>query len=80
MMYAVLSTDTHNTLKHYLVTVKLSFTVKMIDCMYQTGPTGRKLERLGMSITRDQLNSQRHSRDIFREIGISVKSVIFWKF
>jgi len=31
--------------------VKPSFTVKTIDCMHQTGPTGRKLERLDMSPT-----------------------------
>jgi len=41
--------QTHKTLKYHLVTVKPSFAVKMIDCMHQTGPTGRKLERLGMS-------------------------------
>jgi len=45
-----LSTDTQNTLKYHLVTVKPSFAVKMIDCMYQTGPTGKKMERLGMSL------------------------------
>jgi len=45
MLYTILSTDTQNTLKYHLVTVK------MIDCMHQTGPTGRKLERLGLSLT-----------------------------
>jgi len=50
MLYAVLSTDTQNTLKYHLVTVKPSFAVKMIDCLNQTGPTGRKMERLGMSL------------------------------
>jgi len=50
-----LSTDTQNTLKYHLVTVKLSFTVKTIDCMHQIGPTGRKLERLGMSPTRSMI-------------------------
>jgi len=48
MLYAVLSTDTQNTLKYHLVIVKQSFAVKTMDCLHQTGPTGRKMERLGM--------------------------------
>jgi len=48
MLFAVLSTDTQNTLKYHLVTVKSSFAVKTIDCLHQTWPTGRKMERLGM--------------------------------
>jgi len=36
----------HKTLKYHLVTLKPSFTVKTIDCVNQTGLTGRKLERL----------------------------------
>jgi len=51
MLYAALSTDTQNTLKYHLVTVKRSFAVKMIDCLRQSGPTGKKTERLGMSLT-----------------------------
>jgi len=51
IMYAVLSTDTQTTLKYYLVTVTPSFSVKMINIMHQTGPTGRKLKRLDMSPT-----------------------------
>jgi len=51
MLYAVLSTDTQNRLKYHVFTVKPSFTVKMIDCMHQTGPAGRKLEKLRMSHT-----------------------------
>jgi len=46
-----LSTDTQNTLKYRFVTVKPSCAVKTINCMHQTGPTGRKMERLGMSLT-----------------------------
>jgi len=49
MLYAVLS-KTQNTLKCHLATVKPSFNVKTINCLYQTGPTGRKLEMLGMSL------------------------------
>ena len=41
MLSAVLSTDTQNTLKYHLVTVKPSFTVKMIDCLHETGPTAK---------------------------------------
>jgi len=51
MLYAALSTDTQNTLKYHLVTVKPYFAVKTIDCLHQTGPTGMKMERLGMSLT-----------------------------
>jgi len=51
MLHAVLSTDTQNTLKYHLVTVKPSFAVKAIDCLHQTEPTGREMERLGMSLT-----------------------------
>jgi len=40
--------QTQNTLKYCLVT---SFAVKMINCLHQTGPTGRKMERLGISLT-----------------------------
>jgi len=36
MLYAVLSTDTQNTLKYHLVTVKPSFAVKTFDCLHQT--------------------------------------------
>jgi len=46
--------QTHkNTFKYHLVTVKPSFTVKMVDWMHQTGPIGRISERLGtgMSLT-----------------------------
>jgi len=43
--------QTQNTLKYHLVTVKPSFAVKMIDCLHQMGPTGRKMEWLGMSLT-----------------------------
>jgi len=50
-MYAVLSTDTQKHNKYHLVTVKPSFTVKPIDCLHQTGHTGTKMERLGMSST-----------------------------
>jgi len=46
-----LLTDTKNTLKYHLVTVKPTFTVKTIDCLHWTGLTGRKMERLGMSLT-----------------------------
>jgi len=34
-----------------MITVKPTFTVKTFDCMHQTGPTGQKLERLGISPT-----------------------------
>jgi len=34
MPNAVLSTDRQNTLKYHLVTVKLSFAVKTIDCLH----------------------------------------------
>jgi len=34
-----------------VVTVKPYFTIKMIDCVHQTGLTKRKLESLGMSPT-----------------------------
>jgi len=42
MLYAVFSTDTQNTLKYHLVTIKPSFTVKTIDCVHQTGPSLQK--------------------------------------
>jgi len=48
MLYAVSLTDTKNTLKYHLVTVKPSLAVKKIDCLHQTGSTGRKMERSGM--------------------------------
>jgi len=51
MLYAVLTTDTQSTLKYHLVTVKPSSSVKTMDCMHQTEPTRRKLERLDMSPT-----------------------------
>jgi len=50
MLYAILSTDTQNILKYHLLTVKPSFAVKTIDCLHQTRPTGRKMERLGISV------------------------------
>jgi len=53
MLYAVLSADTQNIIisPGHTVIVKPSFAVKTIDCLDQTGPTGRKMERLGMSLT-----------------------------
>jgi len=54
MLYAHLS-ETQSTLKYHLITVKPSFTVKTIDCVHQTGLTGRKLERLGTSLTRSTI-------------------------
>jgi len=51
MLYTVLSTDTQNTLKYHVVTVKSSFTVKMINPVHQTGLAGRKLKRLDVSPT-----------------------------
>jgi len=40
--------QTHKTLKYHLVAVKPSFAV---NCLHQTGPTERKMERLGLSLT-----------------------------
>jgi len=57
MLYAVLSTDTQNILKYHLVTVKPSFTVKTIDFSVSDRPTGRKLEKLGMSLTCCTINT-----------------------
>jgi len=51
MLYVLLSADTQNTLKISPVTVKPFFTVKTIDCVHRTGPTEKKMERLGMSLT-----------------------------
>jgi len=49
---AVLPTDTQNTLKYHLVTVKSYFPVKMIEFIHHIGSTGRKLKRSGMSPAR----------------------------
>jgi len=43
----LLCQQTHET---HVVTVKPSFAVKMINCLYQSGPTGRKMEGLGISL------------------------------
>jgi len=51
MLHAVLSTGTQNTLKYHLLSVKPSFAVKIINSLHRTGPTGRKMERLDMSLT-----------------------------
>ena len=51
MLHAVLPTDRQNTLKYHLITVKPSFTVITVNCMHQTRPTRRKLEKSGMSPT-----------------------------
>jgi len=52
--------QTRKTLKYHLVTVKPSFTVKMINCMHQTGPTGRKLE------IQQHINFFTHTLDVYQ--------------
>jgi len=39
MLHIVLPRNTPNTLKYHLITAEPPFTVRMIDCMRQTGPS-----------------------------------------